>query len=148
MYATALHILRDTGRAEDAAQQALIDIWRHLPQLQDPDRFQAWAYRIVVRAAYAEVKQRRLWNVRGSVVPDDRTYATDHAGGIADRDQLDRAFSRLPIDHRAVVVLKHCVGLSNEEIAEALGIPEGTVRSRLHHSLRGLRAVIDADARP
>ena len=148
MYATALHILRDTGRAEDAAQQALIDIWRHLPQLQDPDRFQAWAYRIVVRAAYAEVKQRRLWNVRGSVVPDDRTYATDHAGGIADRDQLDRAFSRLPIDHRAVVVLKHYVGLSNEEIAEALGIPEGTVRSRLHHSLRGLRAVIDADARP
>src|SRR3972149_5025312 len=61
-----------------------------LPQLQAPDRFQAWAYRIVVRAAYAEVKQRRLWNVRGSVVPDDRTDASDHAGGIADPDQLGR----------------------------------------------------------
>lgn len=147
MYATAHHILRDTGRAEDAAQQAMIDIWRHLPELKDPDRFQGWAYRIVVRAAYAEARRRRLWNLWGATVPADRTYAADHAGNVADRDQLDRGFQRLPPDHRAVVVLKHYVGLSNEEIAEALEIPEGTVRSRLHHSMRALRAALDADAR-
>jgi len=147
MHATAHHILRDTGRAEDAAQQALIDIWRHLPELKDPDRFQAWAYRIVVRAAYAEARHRRLWNLRGAIVPQERSFVSDHAGSVADRDQLDRGFQRLPIDHRAVVVLKHYVGLTNEEIAEALEIPEGTVRSRLHHSIRAMRAALDADAR-
>ena len=147
MYAAAHHILRDTGRAEDATQQAMIDIWRMLPQLKDPDRFQAWAYRIVVRAAYAEAGRQRLWGLRGATVPPDRTFAADHATQVADRDQLERGFRRLPIDHRAVVVLKHYAGLSNAEIAEALDIPEGTVRSRLHYSLKILRAALEADAR-
>jgi RNA polymerase sigma-70 factor (ECF subfamily) len=147
MYATALHILRDTGRAEDATQQAMIDIWRMLPQLNDPDRFQAWAYRIVVRAAYAEARRRRLWDLRSRSVDPGRTLESDPAGMIADRDQLQRGFQRLPVDHRAVVVLKHFAGLSNDEIASALDIPEGTVRSRLHYSLRTLRAALEADAR-
>jgi RNA polymerase sigma-70 factor (ECF subfamily) len=147
MYAAAHHILRDTGRAEDAAQQAMIDIWRMLPQLKDPDRFQAWAYRIVVRAAYAEASRQRLWGLRAASVPADRTFFPDPAGGVADRDQLRRGFQRLPVDHRAVVVLKHYAGLSNPEIAEALDIPEGTVRSRLHYSLKTLRAALEADAR-
>ena len=129
MYAVAHHILRDTGRAEDAAQQAMIDIWRMLPQLKDPERFQAWAYRIVVRAAYAEAGRQRLWGLRSATVPPDRSFAPDHAAGIADP------------------MLKHFAGLSNEEIAEALDIPEGTVRSRLHYSLRTLRAALEADAR-
>jgi len=147
MYAAAHHILRDTGRAEDAAQQALIDIWRMLPQLKDPDRFQAWAYRIVVRAAYAEAGRQRLWRLRAAAVTRDRAYASDHATRVADRDQLERGFERLPMDHRSVVVLKHFAGLSNPEIAEALDIPEGTVRSRLHYSLKTLRAALEADAR-
>jgi len=146
MYAAAHHILRDTGRAEDAAQQAMIDIWRMLPQLKDPDRFQAWAYRIVVRAAYAEAGRQRLWGLRAAVTPD-RTFSPDHATRVADRDQLERGFQRLPVDHRAVVVLKHYAGLSNPEIAEALDIPEGTVRSRLHYSLKAMRAALEADAR-
>ena len=146
MYAAAHHILRDTGRAEDATQQAMIDIWRMLPQLKDPDRFQAWAYRIVVRAAYAEARRQRLWGLR-QAVPPDRTSSPDATGQVADRDQLERGFERLPVDHRAVVVLKHYAGLSNAEIAEALDIPEGTVRSRLYHSLKTLRAALEADAR-
>lgn len=147
MYAAAHHILRDTGRAEDAAQQAMIDIWRMLPQLKDPDRFQAWAYRIVVRAAYAEAGRQRLWGLRAASAPLERAFAPDHAAGVADRDQIERGFQRLPVDHRAVVVLKHFAGLSNEEIAEALDIPVGTVRSRLHYSLKTLRAALEADAR-
>lgn len=146
MFAAAHHILRDTGRAEDATQQAMIDIWRLLPQLKDPDRFQAWAYRIVVRAAYAEAGRQRLWDLRATAKPE-RTSAPDHAGRVADRDQLERGFERLPMDHRAVVVLKHYAGLSNDEIAEALDIPEGTVRSRLHYALKTLRAALEADAR-
>ena len=147
MYAAAHHILRDTGRAEDATQQAMIDIWRMLPQLKNADRFQAWAYRIVVRAAYAEARRQRRWGLRAEAVGPDHAVAPDHAPRVADRDQLERGFERLPIDHRAVVVLKHYAGLSNSEIAEALDLPEGTVRSRLHYSIKTLRAALEADAR-
>jgi len=147
MYAAAHHILRDTGLAEDATQQAMIDIWRKLPQLKDPDRFQAWAYRIVVRAAYAEAGRARRWGLRSPAMNTDRSFVPDHAAVVAERDQLERGFERLPIDHRTVVVLKHYAGLSNDEIAEVLDIPEGTVRSRLHYSLRTLRAALEADSR-
>jgi RNA polymerase sigma-70 factor (ECF subfamily) len=154
LYAMAHHILGDTDQADDAAQQAMIDIWRELPRLKDPDRFQAWAYRIVVRAAYAEARRSRRWALRSLSPPVDPSerhepgdVVADHADRVADRDQLARGFQRLPIDHRAVVVLKHYAGLSNEEIAEALDIPEGTVRSRLHYSLRSLRGALEADAR-
>lgn len=147
MYATAQHILHDTGRAEDAAQQAMIDIWRYLPRLADPDHFRAWAYRIVMRAAYAEARHRTGWILKSSPLASERRFAPDHASGVADRDQLERGFRRLSIDHRAVLVLKHFAGLSNAEIAEALEIREGTVRSRLHHAIQGLRAALDADAR-
>jgi RNA polymerase sigma-70 factor (ECF subfamily) len=67
---------------------------------------------------------------------------------VIDRDQLERGFRRLSIDHRAVVVLHHYLDLPLSEVAETLGVPEGTVRSRLHHAMRGLRAALDADARP
>lgn len=147
MYAVAGHILGDADRADDAAQQAMIDIWRHLPELKDPDRFEVWAHRVVVRAAYAEARRLRTWTLKVKAVRLDGQSSPDVAAGVADRDQLERGFHRLPIDHRAVVVLKHFAGLSNEEIAEALEIPVGTVRSRLHYSIRSLRAALDADAR-
>lgn len=147
MYAIAHHILRDTDRADDAAQQAMIDIWRHLPELKDPDRFNVWVHRIVVRAAYAEARRLRTWTLRVDSVGPDRRDSPDVAAAVAERDQLERGFTRLKLDHRAVVVLKHYAGLSNEEIAEALEIPIGTVRSRLHYSIRTMRAALEADAR-
>jgi RNA polymerase sigma-70 factor (ECF subfamily) len=67
---------------------------------------------------------------------------------VVDRDQLERGFRRLSIDHRVVVVLHHYLDLPLEEVADTLGIPLGTVRSRLLHAMRGLRAALDADARP
>ena len=146
-YATAQHILHDSGRAEDAVQQAMISIWRQLPRLEDPNRFQAWAYRIVIRAAYAEAKRRQLWQAEFAKSTTGRMSAPDHAAGVADREQLERGFRAFGLDHRAVLVLKHYSGLSNLEIAEALEIPEGTVRSRLHHGIRALRAALEADAR-
>ncbi len=147
MYAIAYHILGDVDRADDAAQQAMIDIWRHLPELKDPDRFQIWTHRVCVRAAYAEARRLRSWTLKVKAVAVDDRNSPDAASGVADRDQLERGFLRLPMDHRAVVVLKHFAGLSNEEIAEALEIPVGTVRSRLHYSIRSLRAALEADAR-
>ena len=67
---------------------------------------------------------------------------------MIDRDQLERAARRLSIEHRVVVVLRYYLDLPHTEIAEMLGIPVGTVRSRLRYALLGLRAALEADARP
>jgi RNA polymerase sigma-70 factor (ECF subfamily) len=144
----AQHILRDQARADDATQEALIEIWRRLPTLRDPGCFEAWSYRILVRSAYAEARRRQRWAFLAGVLGPWHASEPDHAGWFADHDELDRALSSLPLDHRAVIVLKHYAGLSNAEIAEALGVPEGTVRSRLHYALRSLQAAVAADARP
>jgi RNA polymerase sigma-70 factor (ECF subfamily) len=147
LHAVAHHILRDGALAEDATQQALIDIWRKLPQLRDPDRFQGWAYRIVVRAAHAEAGRGRQWRLAVRDLDLDRRSSPDHGTAIDDRDELERAFGALTLDHRTALVLKHFAGLSNPEIAEALDVPEGTVRSRLHHAMTSLRAALEAHHR-
>jgi RNA polymerase sigma-70 factor (ECF subfamily) len=147
LFGLARHILRDPDAAEDAAQQALLDIWRKLPRLNDPDRFGAWSYRIVVRAAYAEASRRRRWIVTPVHLASAASAEADHADVAADRDQLSRGFQRLSVEHRAVVALKYFADRTDDEIAEILEIPVGTVRSRLHHSLRHLRAELEADGR-
>jgi RNA polymerase sigma-70 factor, ECF subfamily len=147
LHAVAHRILRDTDLAEDATQQALLNVWRDLPQLRDPARFDAWSYRLLVRACYAEARRTRsASNLR--LLPADEPMGADGMSLVIDRDQLERGFRRLSIDHRAVVVLHHYLDLPLSEVAETLGVPEGTVRSRLHHAMRGLRAALDADARP
>ena len=147
LHAVAHRILRDTDLAEDATQQALLAIWRDLPQLRDPARFDAWSYRLLVRACYAEGRRTRRWAPTVRLLPAQPSME-DGLSMVVDRDQLERGFRRLSIDHRAVVVLHHYLDLPLDEVADVLGVPAGTVRSRLHHAMRGLRAALDADARP
>jgi RNA polymerase sigma-70 factor (ECF subfamily) len=148
LHALSHRILRDIDLAEDATQQALLAIWRDLPQLRDPARFDAWSYRLLVRACYAESRKTRKWAPNLRVLPVDEPAGPDAMSSVVDRDQLERGFRRLSIDHRVVVVLHHYLDLPLEEVADTLGIPLGTVRSRLLHAMRGLRAALDADARP
>lgn len=147
LHTVAHRILRDADLAEDATQQALLAIWRDLPALRDPARFEAWSYRLLVRACYGEARRERRWAPNLTLLRDDDRVLSDSSGVIVDRDQLERGFRRLSIDHRAVVVLHHYLDLPLDEIADALGVPPGTVRSRLHHAMRALRAALDADAR-
>ena len=146
LYAIAYRILRNGPNAEDATQQALVAIWRKLPSLRDPDRFDAWSYRLLVNASYAEYRRRRREAPPGSLT--DGTTDDDPYLSVHDRDQLERGFERLSAEQRAVLVLQHYVDLSHDEIAEVLGIPVGTVRSRLHGARGAMRAALDADARP
>lgn len=146
--AVAYRILRDLDLADDATQQTLLAIWRDLPSLRDPARFEAWSYRLLVRACYAEGNRTRHWTPNLHLLPADATSEADALDVVVDRDQLERGFRRLSIDHRAVVVLHHFLDLSVDEIAEVLAVPRGTVRSRLHHAMRGLRAALEADTRP
>jgi RNA polymerase sigma-70 factor (ECF subfamily) len=148
LHAIAHRILRDVDLAEDATQQALLAIWRDLPKLRDPARFDAWSYRLLVHACYAEGRRSRQWSPNLRLLPADEPAGQDGLSSVVDRDQLERGFRRLSIDHRAVVVLHHYLDLPLETVAEVLGVPNGTVRSRLHHAMRGLRAALDADARP
>jgi len=147
LHAVAHRILRDTDLAEDATQQALLSIWRDLPTLRDPARFDAWSYRLLVRACYAEGRKERRWVPNLRLLPTDEPISIDDLGSVVDRDELERGFRRLSIDHRAVVVLHHYLDLPLDQVAEALGIPVGTVASRLHYAMRALRAALDADAR-
>jgi RNA polymerase sigma-70 factor (ECF subfamily) len=122
-------------------------LWRELPSLRDPIAFRAWSTRILVNECNAEARQRTRMTGTLRALPTDAAFAQDDVLGVVNRDELERGFRRLPADQRAVLVLHHYVGLEPTEIAETLGIPAGTVRSRLHYAHRAMRAVLEADAR-
>ena len=148
LYALATRILRDADLAEDALQSAFITMWRQIPTLRDPDRFEAWARKLLVHACYAEARRRRAWASNVRVLPAEGPAGPDEILSVADRDALDRAFRRLTVEQRAVFILHHHLGLPLVEIADTLGVPAGTARSRLHYATRALRAAIEADAMP
>jgi RNA polymerase sigma-70 factor, ECF subfamily len=148
LHAVSKRILRDADLAEDATQQALLAMWRELPKLRDPARFEAWSYRVLVRACYAESRRARRSAANVRVLPDTLNTGGEGFASIWDRDQVERGFRRLSIEHRAVLVLHFYLERTPEEIADTLGVPAGTVRSRLHYGMRALRAALDADERP
>ena len=139
LYALAYRILREQGLAQDACQEALVIAWRQLPSLRDPDRFEAWIHRILVHACYVESRKRTRWTANVRVLDVAGSTQPDTGLSIHDRDELEHAFRLLPIDQRAVFVLHHHIGLPLVEIAETLGIPAGTARSRLHYATYALR---------
>ena len=143
LFGIARRILRDPGLAEDVLQNALVTIWRKLPHLREVDRFDGWAFRILVTACYADAPRNRRWATTVRVLPINRADDTDDYRSISDRDELERAFRLLPLDQRSVFVLHHHVGLPLVAVAEMLGIPDGTARSRLHYATRALRAAFD-----
>jgi len=147
MYGLARVILRDVDRAEDATQETLVRMWRELPGLRDPDRFQSWVRRLLVNACHDEGRRIRR---RAEVVmlAEHGPSIGDGTAGVVDRDRLDRGFRRLPLEQRVVVVLSHLEGLTNVEIAATLELPLGTVKSRLRYAMEGMRAALEADDRP
>lgn len=146
LFAIARRILQDHERAQDAVQSALMSAWRDLPSLRDPARFQQWLNKLLVRACYEEARKDRAYRATVRVVSIE-PFESDQSGRLADRDQLEHAFSRLNVEQRAVVVLHFYLGLALKEAAEILAIPEGTARSRLHYALRIMRGAIEADER-
>ena len=145
--AVSHRILSDIDLAEDATQQALLSVWQDLPQLRDPARFEAWSYRILVRACYAEGRKTRHWAPNLRLLSVDEP-TVDGTGTVVDRDQLERAFRRLSLNHRTVVVLHHYLDLPLDRVADIVGAPRGTVGSRLHYATRQLRSALIADAQP
>lgn len=145
-YGIAYRILRDVERAQDVVQQAFLIAWRDLPRLRDAERFSPWLYGLLVNACYEELRRHRRWVSRIRVLPVDGPSGPDSTVSVDDRDMLDRAFLRLTPEHRAVFVLHHHTGFPLLEVADIVGVPLGTVKSRLHYATRILRAAILADS--
>jgi RNA polymerase sigma-70 factor (ECF subfamily) len=143
--ATARLILRDPHLAQDAVQETLIRAWRSLPGLRDPEAFEHWLHSMVVRACIDLIRRRRRRVTEVELEPIHDPFTRDDAGRIADRDQLDRALARLEPEARAVVVLHFYLDLPLAQVAEMLGIPVGTAKSRLHRSLGILRSTMTID---
>ena len=147
LYRVALAVLGDAGTADDATQRALIAMWRDLPRLRDPGRFDGWSYRLLVRACYAEAKQRPMWLPESAISESQEPVAPDAYADVVERDRLERGLRRLTVEHRAVIVSRYMLDLPLDQVAEALDVSVGTVGSRLDRALTALRAAIDADAR-
>jgi RNA polymerase sigma-70 factor (ECF subfamily) len=148
LFGAARLILRDPERAEDAVQDALIRAWQDLRGLRDPDRFDAWLHRLLVRACYrAAERHRRHTSVELNADRVAGGGGGDPAAAIAVRDQLDRGFARLSAEQRTVIVLHHYLGLSLADAADTLGIPMGTMQSRISRATQVMRAAIEADER-
>jgi RNA polymerase sigma-70 factor (ECF subfamily) len=145
LFAVADRILRDRYAAEDAVQDAVVRCWRDIRGLRDPDRFEAWLYRLVVNASRdhtrRQLRQRRALPDGGVLPPDLRATGDDYAR-LVEHDALEGAFLTLSADHRIVLLLAHYAGYSAPEIAAILSVPTGTVYSRLHYAMRAMRAAL------
>ena len=146
LFAIARLTLRDAHLAEDAVQEAFVHAWRRLPTLRDPDRWDAWLHRLIVNACADQGRGRQRRSVEIRMVRIERSSG-DLARSIEDHDQLDRGFRRLKPDQRVAVVLHFYLGLSVPEVADALGVPVGTAKSRIHYAVETLRAALEADER-
>jgi RNA polymerase sigma-70 factor (ECF subfamily) len=140
--------VRDPDAARDAVQEALVRAWRDLPSLRDPDRFEAWVRRLVVRSCIDELRRsRRRLRMEVELGDLEGPAIADAAADTADREALDRAFARLDPTQRATVVLFYYADLPVAEIGATLGLPVGTVKSTLSRGRSALRVALEADAR-
>jgi len=148
LFAVAQRILRDFDGAADALQVTLVRLWRDLPSLEDPARFEAWAYRVLVRACHDSLRARRRQVPQLRLHSSDGAVVSDPATAVSNREELERAFRTLTVEQRTVLVLQYYRDLPLAEIADLLHVPIGTVRSRLHYAKQALRSALDAETRP
>ncbi len=145
--AIAFRILRDFDSADDAVQSALLTAWREIRMLRDPERFEPWLHRILTNACYTEARRRSRRSEVVRLLPVEPVHGPDEYLDVELRDQLERALRRLTVEQRAVLVFHHYLELSLPEIAARIGVPVGTVKSRLFHAKQALRASLEAEAR-
>jgi RNA polymerase sigma-70 factor (ECF subfamily) len=138
-------ILRDPELARDAVQEGLIRAWRDLQKLRDPDRFDAWLYRLTVNACVDLARLRRRRVIEVELTPLHQPALPDSSVAHADRQLVDQVLRELDEQGRAIVVLHYYLGLPLTDVAATLSIPLGTVKSRLHRALVAMRVAIEAE---
>lgn len=146
--ALARVVLRDPELARDAVQEALIRAWRDLPGLRDPDRFEAWLYRLTLRACVDEARRRRRHVIQVELSPIQPAPTPDPGEEIADRESLESVVAVLDPEHRALVLMHLYLGIPVPEAAAALGIPLGTAKSRISRALVQMRGAMEPVSGP
>ena len=141
-------ILRDPELARDAVQEGLIRAWRDIRGLRDPDRFDAWLYRLTVNACLDLVRRRRRRPIEVDIETLFAPMDPDPSDDIADRLLVEQILRNLDPQGRAIVVLHYFLGLPISETARCLGIPAGTVKSRLNRALGSMRSDMASMAVP
>src|SRR5262245_43374464 len=150
-FRTARAILRDDADAADATQETFFQVWRDLPSLRDPARFDAWAGRILMNRCRTALRRRRAGSVRAVRLIDDgdgRSEPVDlhsFADEQATSDGIRRAFERLTESQRELLAFHHAGGLGVAEIAAMTDAPVGTVKWRLHDARRALERALEAE---
>lgn len=148
MYRAAAAIV-GTHEAEEVTQDALLDAWRGFARLRDRERVRPWLHAILANRARKHLRaarsRPRLIPVSAEPTNEAVRSSPDHAIQFAERDRLDRAFERLSADQRVCLALHYSVDLSVPQIAESLGIPQGTVKSRINAGMERLRAAFRAE---
>ncbi|OGO56436.1 MAG: hypothetical protein A2V85_03495 [Chloroflexi bacterium RBG_16_72_14] len=146
MTRTAMAILGREADARDAVQDALVTAWRELASLRDPTAFDAWLTRILVNRCRRGLRRIGIRRVReipvAAMTADDEPRVADPTTAVGDRQALERAFDRLAVDERAVLVLHHLDGLPVADLAAVLGVPTGTAKSRLFAARRSLERAL------
>jgi RNA polymerase sigma-70 factor (ECF subfamily) len=161
-FRTALAILRVEEDARDAVQDAFVAAWQELPRLRDPEQFDAWLGRILVNRCRSILRHRRVVSVREIAFEtgddrfaDDQRSSVRHQepgveggqAGYAEADAVRRAFERLEPDARVLIVLHHIEERPVAELAALAGIPEGTVKWRLHAARKALERALERERR-
>jgi len=150
VYRTAFTILGHEADAQDATQETFVAAWRNLPSLRDVDRFDAWLGRITINACRMALRRRAGVREISIDLPEVREPSSGGAGTgatAAEAEVFDRAFARLSVDDRAILVLHHHQELGIAEIGDRLGVPKGTVKSRLHRARRALERALERENR-
>jgi RNA polymerase sigma-70 factor (ECF subfamily) len=144
----ALSITTNEADARDALQDACLRAWQQLPQLHDRSRFDVWLWRIVLNSCRSLLRGRRRVSVHEIAI--DTRPAGDHrmassrgpGDALSENDAIRRAFRRLDVDKRSILILHHVEERSIGDIAQLLGIPEGTAKWRLHAARRALERAL------
>ena len=148
LYAAARLILRDDEAASDAVQDALVRAWVDLRGLRDPGNFDAWLHRVLVRVCHRSASRSRGRVVREVLTISQSPAMVDDAQAeFAVRDELERGLRRLSVEHRTALVVRYYLDLPLAECAQVLGVPLGTVQSRVNRALQAMRAALAADGR-
>lgn len=158
----AQSITASEADARDALQEGCLRAWRDLPGLRDPSRFDAWLWRIVLNSCRNMVRSRRRVRIHEIAVTDDWSgerpagqssdldrlaSGRDLGDAVSERDLIRRAFERLDADKRAILILHHVEEREVGDIAELLGIPEGTAKWRLHSARQALSRALTVERR-
>jgi RNA polymerase sigma-70 factor (ECF subfamily) len=141
----------DRSRAEDLAQDVFLRVHRGLPYFRGEARLSTWIYRIVANVCAQE--QARPWPLRRAVPLDDvaargATASADRRFGDFElRDRLEKAIARLPANYRLLIAAHYLDGVQYEELAAAMQLPLGTVKTHLFRAKQQLRRILASDVR-